>query len=344
MKSLQKRRRGPGLDLVDAPVPAPGAHEALVRVTAAGICGTDLHIYRWDKWSAGRIKPPVIVGHEFAGVVERVGSGVTHVAEGMRVSGEGHITCGHCLFCRTGRGHICREVEIIGVDRNGCFAEYMVMPADNLWPLPETIDDLHAAIFDPLGNAMHAVTAADVSGKSVMVTGAGAIGLFAVAIAKASGAAEVYVSEPDAYKRSIAGRLGADAVFDPTTCDVEDEVRERTGGLGLEVVLEMSGSAAGLRGAFGIVQNGGDVVLLGIPSGDVAVAWAQDIIFKGITIHAVNGRKMYDTWYRCQRFLMTNPSAVDPVITHVMDIADYEEGFGALVGGEAAKVVLKVGA
>jgi threonine 3-dehydrogenase len=340
MKAIMKVVAGRGFVLRDAPRPQIGPHEALLRVSAVGICGTDVHIYDWDEWAAGRVRPPIVGGHEFVGVVEEVGRDVAHVAPGARVSGEGHITCGRCRFCRTGRGHICRDVEIIGVDRDGCFAEYLAMPADNLWPVPREISDRHAAIFDPLGNAMHSVTSTQVSGRSVLVIGAGAIGLFAVAIARAAGAVRIFVAEPNAMKRAIAEEVGADIVFDPAETGAEEKIVAATEGLGPEVVMEMSGAQGGLKSAFHLVQNGGEVVLMGLPRREVAVDWAEDIIFKGITIHAVSGRRMFDTWYQSQRFLQSGRVDVDPVITHTLDFEDYETGFAALLAGEAAKVVL----
>jgi threonine 3-dehydrogenase len=340
MKAIMKTRSGPGFELSDTAKPEIGAHEALIRVSAVGICGTDLHIYEWNEWAQQRIHPPLVGGHEFSGVVEEVGRDVVHVAPGTRVSGEGHITCGHCRFCRTGRGHICRDVKIIGVDRDGCFAEYLSMPADNLWPVPDEISDRHAAVFDPLGNAMHSVTSTDVSGRSVLIVGAGAIGLFATGIVRAAGAAKILVSEPNELKRGIAAEVGADAVFDPAGEGADGAIVQATEGLGPEVVMEMSGAEAGLKAAFRLVQNGGDVVLLGLPRGPVAVDWAEDIIFKGITIHAVSGRRMFDTWYRSQRFLLNGRVDIDPVITHTIAFEDFEKGFAALISGEAAKVVM----
>ena len=342
MKALVKARPGPGLELTDVPEPKIGPHDALIDVKAVGICGTDVHIYNWDEWSQQRVHPPIVTGHEFVGTVAAVGRDVRHIQPGARVSAEGHIVCGRCQFCRTGQGHICQNVDIIGIDRDGCFAQFLVMPADNLWPIPDEIPDHHAAVLDPLGNAMHTVMATSVSAKSVLIIGAGAIGLFAVAIAQAAGASTVLVSEPNEMKRSIASRVGADRVINPTADDVEEIVRDATEGLGAEVVLEMSGSPAGLRSAFHLVRNGADVVLLGIPPGEVAVNWAEEIIFKGITIHAVNGRRMYDTWYQCERFLLNGRMDIDPVITHVLPLERFEEAFEKLRAGQAAKVVLTI--
>jgi len=330
--------------LADVPVPEPAANEVLIRVHYAGICGTDVHIYEWDRWAAGRIHPPLVGGHEFMGVIEKVPPGITYLRPGMRVSAEGHITCGHCKFCRTGQGHICRDVKIIGVDTDGAFAEYIAMPAENVWPVSDRIPDRHAAVFDPLGNAMHTVMEVPVSGRTVLITGCGPIGLFATSIALAAGASRLIVSEPDPFKRALALRTGPVTAIDPAAEDLPAAVLDLTDGLGPEVVLEMSGSPRALSDAFKVVQNGGDVVILGIPAGEVKVNWAEDIIFKGITIHAVNGRRMYDTWYQCQNFLENRNINIDHIITHEFPAEEFEKGFAVIREGKAAKVLLSFAA
>jgi len=343
MKAIVKANPAPGLEIQDWPVPKIGANDALIRVTAAGICGTDVHILEWDSWARGRIKPPLVVGHEFVGTVAAVGHNVRHIRIGDRVSGEGHLVCGHCQYCRTGQGHICQTVQIIGVDIAGCFAEYLRMPAENLWPVPDSIPDPYAAVFDPLGNAMHTVMAAPVSGKTVLITGAGPIGLFAVAIAKVAGAVDVAVIEPNPFRRGLATKAGADLVLDPDDDDAETALLARTADMGPEVVLEMSGHPGAMRQAFRLVRNGGEVALLGIPREPVAVDWATDIIFKGITIHAVNGRRMYDTWYQCQAFLGRNPKMIEPIITHIVPMEDFQRGLDLIRDGKAGKIVMTIG-
>jgi threonine 3-dehydrogenase len=340
MRALRKLQPARGLSLVTLPVPQPGPTDVLVRIRAAGVCGTDYHIYAWDAWSQRRTKPPFTVGHEFVGEIAAVGAAIRHVAIGQRVSGEGHIVCGRCYFCRTGQGHICETVKIIGVDRDGCFAEYMVFPAENLWPVPESIPDRYAAIFDPLGNAMHTVMAAKIAGASVLVMGAGAIGIFAVGIAKAVGAATVLVVEPNDFKRRLARNAGADIVLDPRRDDVIAAARKATGGLGPEVVLEMSGNAKGMQQAFQVLRKGGEISLLGIPPADVCVDWAEDIIFKGITIHAINGRRMYDTWYQTHDFLLHHQARIKPVITHILPFTEFQQAFDAMEQGTCGKAVL----
>ena len=256
MRAIRKDLPQPGLNYHrDEIKPAPKEGEVLIKISAVGICGTDVHIYDWDKWSSGRVKPPTVVGHEFVGVIEEVGADVHHVKPGQRVSAEGHITCGVCQFCRTGDGHICRDVQIIGIDRNGCFADFMTMPAGNLWPVPDTIPDKFAALYDPLGNAMHTVMAQPVAGRSVLIMGAGAIGLMAVAIARSAGAAQIFAVDPNPKKRELGKIVGADACLNPASDDVLKIVRDATGGLGTDVVLEMSGHPAGIQQALHAVRS-----------------------------------------------------------------------------------------
>jgi len=338
-----KEEPGPGLVMRDVPVPEPGDDEVLIRVRAAGICGTDVHIYDWDEWSRGRIEPPLIIGHEFVGEVAEVGASVRHVGIGRRVSAEGHITCGRCELCRTGQAHICRDVEIIGVDRDGCFAEFIRVDARNLWPVHDDIPDNVAAVFDPVGNAMHTVTAGEVTGKSVLLTGAGSIGLFAVAIARSFGATLILVVEPNPSKRRIALDVGADYVFEPSADGLEERVLELTGGLGPHVFLEMSGNPGAVGFGLRVLRNGGCASMLGIPPGPVTIDWGRDVVFKGITIKAVNGRRMFDTWFRTQDFMLGHQDAVDRLITHRLPFGEFERGFGALHDGDAVKVVLEMG-
>ncbi|MCE5249182.1 L-threonine 3-dehydrogenase [bacterium] len=342
MKALVKEKPGKGLVLKDVPDPSPGEGEVLIRIRAAGICGTDVHIYDWDEWSRNRIHPPVITGHELVGEVVALGKSTHHIPIGQRVSAEGHIACGHCEFCRTGQAHICRDVEIIGVDRDGCFAEYMSMDAGNLWPVPDAIPDHIASIFDPVGNAMHTVMAEPVSGKSVLITGAGAIGLFAVAIARSVGASTIMVIEPNAFKREHARKAGADVLIDPSDEHLEDIVLSHTDGLGPQILLEMSGHPDAINTGFRLLRNGGCACVLGIPPGKVTFDWAKDIVFKGITIKAINGRRMYDTWFQTQNFMLREQERVNRLITHRLPFVDFERGFDLLHRGEAVKVVLEM--
>ena len=343
MHAIVKENPGKGVVFKNVPVPVIGGDDVLVRVRAAGICGTDVHIYDWDQWSQNRIKPPVVIGHEFVGEVAEIGRAVRYVNPGQRVSAEGHITCGHCEFCRTGQAHICRDVKIIGVDRDGCFAEYISIKAGNLWPVPDAIPDHVAAMFDPLGNAMHTVMAEPVSGKSVLITGAGAIGLFAVAIARYAGASQIIVIEPSAFKREYARLVGADLLFDPAVEGVEEIILQNTEDLGPQILLEMSGHPHAISQGFRLLRNGGCACVLGIPPAPITLDWAKDIIFKGITIKAINGRRMYDTWFQSQNFMLKELEKINRLITHRLPFDQFERGFELLHNGEAVKVVLELG-
>ncbi len=342
MKVILKDKPSRGLTCKNIPIPEPGEHEVLLRVKASGICGTDVHIYDWDDWSSKRIHPPVVIGHELVGYVVELGKSVRHIDIGQRVSVEGHIACGHCEFCRTGQAHICRDVEIIGVDRNGCFAEYLCIDAGNVWPVPDAIPDHIAALFDPVGNAMHTVMAEPVAGKSVLITGAGAVGLFAAAIAKSSGASKIIMIEPNAYKRPKAREAGADSVFAPEDENLEDIVLSNTGGLGPQIFLEMSGHQDAITTGLHLLRNGGCACVLGIPPKPLTLDWANDIVFKGITIKAINGRRMYDTWFQTQNFMLRNQESINRLITHRLPFDHYESGFDLLHNGNAVKIVLEM--
>ncbi len=340
MRALLKSQAGPGLTLAEVPVPQLGRRDCLVKVEATSICGTDLHIYRWDAWAASRLEPPLIVGHEFCGRVVAVGADVTEVAAGDYVAGEGHLFCGRCYFCQTGQAHICASGRIIGVDTDGCFAEYIAMPVVNLWKLDETIPPAIGAIHDPLGNAVHAVFKAGVSGASVAVVGCGPIGLCSIAVARRAGAAAVYGVDVNPYRLDLAHKLGADACIRPDTQDAAAAVRELTGGLGAEVVLEMSGHPAGVRAAFEMLRKGGRIVLLGIPPGPVEADLNNWIIFREAQVLGVNGRRIFDTWHRMAELLRAGLD-VSPVVTHRFPLAEFERAFAVLSEGRCGKIVLE---
>ena len=342
MKAIVKSEPAPGLEVRDVDRPEPGGDEVLVRVRRAGICGTDLHIHHWDPWSQKRIDPPLVLGHEFMGEVAEVGSLVDNVEPGDRVSAEGHVTCGHCEHCRTGNGHVCRDTEILGIDRPGAFAEYVAVPATNIVPIPDAVEDDHAAVFDPLGNAFHTVLHTDVSGRTVAVIGCGPIGLFAVGIARAAGARDVIAVEPAPDRLEIARAMGADHLLDPDEVDVDEAVRALTAGYGADVVCEMSGHPDGVRDAFRVCRNAGHVRLLGLPEDEVSVNLSSDVIFKGLHVYGVIGRRMYGTWIRMRDFLAAGLLDVEPVITHRLPMEDFGEGIAAMEEGQAAKVVLEV--
>ncbi|MDH3732107.1 MAG: L-threonine 3-dehydrogenase [Gemmatimonadota bacterium] len=342
MRAIVKQEAAPGLAVADVAQPAIRSDQVLIRVRKAGICGTDLHIYDWDDWSQSRIRPPLVLGHEFMGEVVKVGTLVDNVKIGQRVSAEGHMVCGHCELCRTGKSHVCRETSIIGVDRDGAFAEFVSIPASNIIPIPPSISDDHAALFDPLGNAFHTVLHTEVAGRIVAVIGCGPIGLFAVGIARAAGASTVIAVEPTPNRRALAERMGAHACLDPTSSDVEAEIAELSRGYGADVVCEMSGHPSGIATAFRVCRNGGHVQLLGLPKGPVEVNLARDVIFKGLHVYGVVGRLMYDTWIEMRNFLAAGLLDIEPVITHRLPLERFEDGIAAMKAGEAAKVVLSI--
>jgi len=343
MRALVKATAAPGLTLTEVPVPEIGPRDVLIAVKQAGICGTDLHIFEWDAWAAGRVRPGRVVGHEFMGRVAAVGSAVRSTAVGTRVSAEGHIGCGHCYCCRTGQGHICDRVDIIGIDVDGCFADYVRLPEENVWPLREDITDEVGALHDPLGNAMHTVMTGNVGGQTTLIMGAGAIGLLMTNIAKAAGALDVVVLDVNAKKLVLARELGADAVFDVGEPDIEAAILRRTrDGRGFDVLLEASGHPDGIHRGLRLLRSGGRAALLGLPAGEVAFHLAEEVIFKGLTIHGVNGRKMYETWYAVEGFLTHHRLRVEAIVTHHLPLAAFAEGFRLLRGGEAIKVLLDV--
>lgn len=340
MKALVKESAAPGLRLTDVPEPTIRDDEVLIRVRRAGVCGTDVHIYEWDDWAKGRVRPPIVVGHEFAGDVVQVGQLVTDVREGDRVTAEGHIVDGRCLLCRTGNAHVCPYTKIIGVDRDGCFAEYIAMPATNVWHLDDGISYDVGGIHDPMGNAFHTVLTADIAGSVVLITGCGPIGIFAVGICKAAGAARVIASDVNSKRLALARCMGADDVVQPG--DAEQVVRRLTDGLGVDVVLEMSGVPSAIHQAFALVRVGGRVQMLGIPAKPMEVSFATEVIFKGITIYGVVGRRMYDTWHQMTRFLRSGQFDPTPVITHRFPLAEAEEAMQAIKSGEAGKVIFEI--
>jgi threonine 3-dehydrogenase len=313
----------------------------LIAVRHAGMCGTDLHIADWDAWAQGRVNPPLVIGHEFAGEVVAVGDGVTEIKPGQSVTAEGHIVCGHCLQCRTGNSHICRRTQIIGVDRDGAFAEFIVMPATNVLPLDGIPTDI-GAIMDPMGNAFHAVLTAEIPGSIVFVVGCGPIGCFAVGVARAAGAAKVIASDINPKRLALAARMGAHVTLDAGREDVVRRVQEETGGEGADVVCEMSGVPSALHQAFAAVRMGGRVQLLGIPTEDVPIDFANEIIFKGLTLYGVIGRKMYETWHQMRRYLGAGLFDPRPVITHRFPLARVDDALAAIRSGDAGKIILEI--
>jgi threonine 3-dehydrogenase len=324
----------------DVPEPKIRDDEVLIRVRRAGVCGTDVHIYEWDAWAQGRVKPPIVVGHEFAGEVVKVGSLVTDVNEGDRVTAEGHIVDGRCLLCRTGNAHVCPHTKIIGVDRDGCFADYIAMPATNVWHLDDAISYEIGGIHDPMGNAFHTALTADIPGATVLVTGCGPIGIFAVGICRAAGASRIIASDVNPRRLALAKEMGATHVVHPN--EAKYTVMDATDNYGVDVVLEMSGVPSAIHQAFDLVRVGGKVQMLGIPAKPMEINFATEVIFKGITIYGVVGRRMYDTWIQMRAFLRSGKFDPTPVITHRFPLEQYEEAMHVIKSGEAGKVVFEI--
>ncbi|MGI9102900.1 MAG: L-threonine 3-dehydrogenase [Terriglobales bacterium] len=340
MLAVMKPEAKPGAEIREVKIPGFGRTDVLVKVSVASVCGTDLHIYNWDPWAQHRIHPPLIPGHEFCGTVAAFGDEVTTVKEGDFVSGEMHVACGKCLQCRTGEAHICQHVSIIGVDQNGAFAEYVVIPESNIWKLDPAIPQEYASILDPLGNAVHTVLAGDVAAKTVAITGCGPIGLFAIAVARACGATNVFAIEVNEYRRKIARDMKADYVLDPATQDVRQIIQDVTGGNGVDVVCEMAGHPDAIRIAFDIVRRGGRISLLGLTNKPIALNFSDDIIFKGITVQGINGRRMYQTWYQMTALLKAGKLDLHPVITDKLAMKDFNKGMERLKTGQASKILL----
>jgi threonine 3-dehydrogenase len=345
LRALVKVTPGPGMEVRDVPTPTCGPTDVLIRVHSAGVCGTDLHIWEWDAWAAGRLRPPVVVGHEFAG--EIVALGPEAAAEGLLavgdpVTAEGHIVCGHCLQCRTGMSHLCTRTRIIGVDRDGAFADYIAMPASNVIKLDGIPREI-GAIMDPVGNAVHTVLEGDdLTGSSVFVLGCGPIGCFACGVARAAGASLVIASDLNDMRLELARRMGAEVTLNPDRDDVLARIRELTAGEGVDRVCEMSGHPAGHAQAFAAARSGGRVNLLGTPSRPTQVDFARDVIFKGLTLYGVTGRKMYSTWHQMVRLIRHGQFDPRPVITHRFPLEAIGDAIAVIKEGKAGKVILEI--
>ncbi|HEX2293122.1 MAG TPA: L-threonine 3-dehydrogenase [Gaiellaceae bacterium] len=341
MWAIRKLRAEPGLALDEVEVPAAGADDVLVRVEAASLCGTDLHIFHWDDWARHRIRPPLTLGHEFAGTVVEVGRNVRHTAVGDYVSAESHVTCGMCFECRTGQAHMCERTQILGVDRDGAFAEYVAVPESVIWlndraKLPPEI----ATLQEPFGNAVFATGLHDLAGRTVAILGCGPVGLFSIALARASGAGRVLASDRIPFRLELARRMGVSDVVDVDAVDdVPAWFLEQNEGEHLDVVFEMSGAAGAIGDAFRIARNGGHVVLFGIPSRPVEIDVAESLIFKNISVTAVNGRRIFETWYKTRWLLEHGVVDLGPLITHRCALADFDSALAELDAGRACKVV-----
>jgi threonine 3-dehydrogenase len=341
MQALRKVAPGPGLSLEEVPEPEPSASDVIVEVEAASVCGTDLHIHLWDGWAAGRIRPPVSLGHEFAGTVVEVGADVRNVAVGDFVSAESHITCGHCSACRTGNAHLCEQTQILGVDRDGAFARFVAVPESVIWKTDRTkLPPEIATLQEPFGNAVFATSEQDLSGRTVAVLGCGPVGLFTIAIARASGAARVLASDLHPFRLGLARTMGADGVANVAELgDIASWYREQTDGHGADVVFEMSGSPVAVADTVQIARPGGRVILFGIPSRPVELDVAA-AIFRNLTIQAVSGRRIFATWYRTRFLLESGAVDLRPLITHEYSLEDWEQVFAKLEAGEACKIVV----
>jgi len=340
MKVLRKTKAAKGLEIQELAVPSIGALDVLVRVSATSICGTDLHIYGWDRWSQGRIKPPVTLGHEFCGVVDCVGEEVTAVKPGDRVSAEMHLNCGHCHQCRLGQAHICHNLRIIGIDLDGAFAEFVKIPATNIWRLDGAIPEHYAAILDPLGNAVHTVLAGAIAGQTVLVTGCGPIGLMSIAVAKACGSSTVFATETNQHRRALAEEMGAHCVLNPMNEDPVKKIMDATGGTGVDVLLEMSGNPAAIQQGFRALRAGGRASLLGIPTENVPLDLVQDVIFKGATVQGIYGRRMYETWVEMTALLKAGRVNLEPLFGERVELDNFEAAFAKLQNGLAGKVLM----
>jgi threonine 3-dehydrogenase len=338
MKALVKKEARPGLWLEEMPEPEIGINDVLIRVHKTGICGTDLHIYKWDAWAQATIPVPMIVGHEFVGEVVEVGSNVADFRRGDIVSAEGHVVCGRCRNCLAGRRHLCKDTKGIGVNRPGAFAEYISVPMTNVWHHQNGIDPEVAAIFDPFGNAVHTALSFNVLGEDVLITGAGPIGIMAAAVVRHAGARYVVITDVNDYRLELAKKMGVDVALNVTRGNLRDVQQQLGMKEGFDVGLEMSGNADAFRQMIDNMCHGGKIAMLGIPSAPIAIDWNK-IVFNMITIKGIYGREMYETWYKMTVMLQSGLD-IKPVITHRLHFTEFEQGFQAMLGGRAGKVVL----
>jgi len=341
MKAVIKAKPGPGAELVDMEKPVPGPDQVLVKVLATSICGTDLHIYEWNEWAQARIKNlPQVMGHELCGEVLELGKNVKNVKKGDIISAETHIACGHCYLCHTGNAHICVNGKIFGVDVNGVFAEYAVVPGANAWILDEKIPKDFASVMEPLGNAVHTVLAGEITGNTVLVTGCGPIGVMSVAVSRICGATKVIATELNDYRIQLAKKAGADLVINPKKDNVVEKVLKETDGLGVDVVLEMSGNPIAIKQAFESLRPGGRFSILGIPDKPMEIDLGKDIVFKYITVQGINGRLMFSTWHKTSRFLSSGRLDLEPIITHRFRLEEFEKGMELMQSGNCGKILL----
>lgn len=338
MKILSKLKSEPGIWLSETPNPKPARDEVLIKIKKTAICGTDLHIYKWDEWAKKTIPVPMHVGHEFVGEIVEMGEDVKGFTIGDRVSGEGHITCGYCRNCRAGKRHLCRHTIGVGVNRPGAFAEYLTIPYHNAYKIPDKISDNIAAILDPFGNAAHSALEFDLVGEDVLITGAGPVGLMAAAIARHVGARYVVITDVNEYRLSLAKKMGATVGVNPTKTSLTDTMKTLGMTEGFDIGLEMSGNADAFRHMLSVMNNGGKIAFLGIPPEPFAIDWNQ-VVFKSLTIKGIYGRRMFETWYKMTNLLLSGLD-ISPVITHEFPATDFQKAFDVMLSGEAGKVIL----
>jgi len=338
MKALVKSRSERGIWLQDVEAPAIGHNDVLIKVNRSAICGTDIHILQWDEWAQSTIEIPTTVGHEFSGKIVECGSEVKGFVKGDRVSAEGHITCGVCRNCRAGRRHLCMNALGIGVNRNGAFAEYVAVPAFNVFKLPDSISDDMAAILDPLGNATHTALSFDLVGEDILITGAGPIGVMAVAIARYAGARHIVISDINDYRLDLARQMGATRALNVTTQSIDETMAELGMEEGFDVGMEMSGNPTAFRDMLRTMHHGGKVAMLGIPPEEMSIDWSA-LIFKGLVIKGIYGREMFETWYKMSSMLQSGLN-IEPVITHHFEVDDFQSAFDLMESGQSGKVIL----
>ncbi|MBT8090161.1 MAG: L-threonine 3-dehydrogenase [Gammaproteobacteria bacterium] len=338
MKALVKAKREPGIWMEDIAVPDVGHNDVLVKVKRTAICGTDIHIFKWDDWARKTIPVPMAVGHEFSGEIVDMGIEVRGFSLGDRVSAEGHITCGHCRNCRAGRRHLCMNAVGVGVSRPGAFAEFVSVPAFNVFKLPDMISDDMASILDPLGNATHTALSFDLVGEDVLITGAGPIGVMAVAIARFAGARHIVITDVNDYRLELARKMGASRALNVTRQTIDDTMRDLGMEEGFDVGMEMSGNPQAFRDMLRTMHHGGKIAMLGIPPGETAINW-NDVIFKGLFIKGIYGREMFETWYKMSSMLQSGLN-MDPIITHHFDIEEFQPAFELMESGQTGKVIL----
>jgi threonine 3-dehydrogenase len=338
VKALAKLKAEPGIWMTDVPEPVCGHNDLRIRIRKTAICGTDTHIFNWDAWSRATIRVPMVIGHEYVGEVVEVGQEVGGFKVGDRVTGEGHITCGYCRNCRAGRRHLCRNTVGVGVNRQGCFAEYLVIPAFNAYRLPDAVSDDLASIFDPFGNAVHTALSFDLVAEDVLITGAGPIGIMAVAVARHCGARHVVITDVNEYRLALACRMGATLAINVNERSLESVMEELGMTEGFDVGLEMSGVPSAFRAMLETMNHGGRVAVLGIPPAEMSLDWSR-IIFKGLTIKGIYGREMFETWYRMSGLIQSGLD-LDPVITHRLPLSRFQEGFETMASGQSGKIIL----